>query len=66
MKKRRKFIDDKKSIELLKKSFEFKPTSREDHFVLIMKVVNEKDQIFDIGSKVFPLDDIISQEEYLV
>ena len=31
-----------------------------------MKGVNEKDQIFDIGSKVFPLDDIISQEEYLV
>jgi hypothetical protein len=31
-----------------------------------MKGVNEKDEIFDIGSKVFPLDDIGSQEEYLV
>ena len=31
-----------------------------------MKGVNEKDQIFDIGSKVFPLDDINSKEEYLV
>ena len=49
-----------------KKSFSFKPTSRKDHFEFIMKGINEKDQIFDIGSKVFPLDDIGSQEEYLV
>ena len=47
-------------------TFEFKPTSRKDHFEFIMKGVNEKDQIFDIGSRVFPLNDIVSQEEYLV
>jgi len=51
---------------MLKKTFEFKPTSRKDHFEFIMRGVNEKDQVFDIGSKVFPLDDINSQEEYLV
>ncbi len=59
-------IGDKNSNELLKKTFEFKPTSRKDHFEFIMKGVNDKDQVFDIGSKVFPLDDINSQEEYLV
>ena len=60
-------IGDKDNNELQKKkSFSFKPTSRKDHFEFIMKGVNEKDQVFDIGSKVFPLDDIGSQEEYLV
>ena len=59
-------IGDKNSNEMLKKAFEFKPTSRKDHFEFIMRGVNEKDQVFDIGSKVFPLDDINSQEEYLV
>ena len=59
-------IGDKTNSQLLKKTFSFKPTSRKDHFEFIMKGVNEKDEIFDIGSKVFPLDDIGSQEEYLV
>jgi hypothetical protein len=60
-------IGDKDNNEFhKKKSFGFKPTSRKDHFEFIMKGVNEKDQVFDIGSKVFPLDDIGSQEEYLV
>ena len=59
-------IGDKNSQQMLKKSFSFKPTSRSDHFEFIMKGINEKDQIFDIGSKVFPLNDIGSQEEYLV
>ena len=50
----------------IKKSFEFKPTSKKDHFEFIMKGVNEKGVEFDIGSKIFPLDDIASQEEYFV
>ena len=54
------------SNEMLKKSFNFKPISRKDHFEFIMKGVNERNQIFDIGSKIFPLYDIISQEEYLI
>ena len=59
-------IGDKNSSEMLKKSFSFKPTSRKDNFEFIMKGVNENNQIFDIGSKVFPLNNISSQEEYLV
>ena len=59
-------ISDKNSKELFKKNFEFEPNSRKDHFKFIMKgvKVNEKVHIFDIGSKVFPLEDINSQEEY--
>ena len=43
-----------------------KTTSRKDHFEFIMKGINERNQIFDIGSKIFPLTDVSSQEEYLV
>ena len=50
----------------IKKSFEFKPTSRKDHFEFIMKGINTKGKEFDIGSKIFPLTEIDSQEEYLV
>ena len=49
-----------------KKSFEFRPTSRKDHFEFVMKGLNEKNAEFDIGSKIFPLGDIESQEEYFV
>ena len=50
----------------LHKIFEYKPTSRKDHFEFIMKGVNDRNEIFDIGTKVFPLDDIVSQEEYKI
>jgi len=46
--------------------FEFKPTSRRDHFEFIMKKIDDQNQESDIGSKVFPLDEITSQEEYIV
>ena len=59
-------IGDINSSEMEHKTFEFKPTSRKDHFEFIMKGINERNQIFDIGSKVFPLTDIESQEEYFV
>lgn len=59
-------IGDINSSEMEHKTFEFKPTSRKDHFEFIMKGINERNQIFDIGSKVFPLTDISSNEQYLV
>ena len=59
-------MGDVNSNEMLNKSFEFKPTSRKDHFEFIMKGINDRNQIFDIGSKVFPLTDVNSHEEYLV
>ena len=48
------------------KIFEFKPTSRNDHFEFIMEGLNSKNKIFDIGSKVFSLTEIKNSEEYLV
>ena len=59
-------IGDINSSEMLNKSFGFKPTSRKDHFEFIMKGVNDRNQVFDIGSKVFPLTDVNSYEEYIV
>ena len=59
-------IGDINSNEMLNKSFGFKPTSRKDHFEFIMKGVNDRNQVFDIGSKVFALTDINSYEEYIV
>ena len=50
----------------LKKSFKFRPTSCKDHFEFIMKGINSKGKEFDIGSKIFPLTEIDSQEEYFV
>ena len=58
------FDNNKDDIEY--KKFEFKPTSRKDHFEFIMKGVSNKDKIFEIGRKVFPLNDVKSSEEYLV
>jgi len=58
-------MGDLNSNDMLKK-FEFKPTSRKDHFEFIMKGVNDHNKLFDIGSKVFPLTEINSQEEYIV
>ena len=59
-------MGDISSNELEHKTFEFKPTSRKDHFEFIMKGINDRNQEFDIGKKIFDLSDIKSHEEYLV
>ena len=59
-------IGDIHSSKLKHQSFKFKPTSRKDHFEFIMKGVNDKNRIFDIGRKVFPLNDVNSHEEYFI
>ena len=59
-------IGDINSNEMLNRKFGFKPTSRRDHFEFIMKGVNDRNQVFDIGSKVFPLTEVNSHEEYIV
>ena len=51
---------------IVNEKFEFKPTSRKDRFEFIMIKVDEDDVESIIGSKRFPLDQITSQEEYLV
>ena len=59
-------MGDISSNELEHKTFEFKPTSRKDHFEFIMKGINDRNQEFDIGKKIFDLSDINSHEEDLV
>ena len=59
-------MGDPNNNDMLNKTFGFKPTSRKDHFEFIMKGVNDRNQVFDIGSKVFALTDINSYEEYIV
>ena len=59
-------LGDKNNTDIEFKKFEFKPTSRDDHFEFIMKGVTNKDKIFEIGRKVFPLNNVQSSEEYLV
>ena len=59
-------MGDISSNELEHKTFEFKPTSRKDHFEFIMKGLNDRNQEFDIGKKIFDLSNINSHEEYLV
>ena len=58
-------MGDMSSGEMNNKKFEFRPTSRKDYFEFIMQGLNSKDEIFEIGRKVFPLTDV-DQEEYLV
>ena len=59
-------LGDKDNSDIEFKKFEFKPTSRNDHFEFIMQGITNKDKIFEIGKKVFPLNDVKSSEEYLV
>ena len=51
---------------IVNEKFEFKPTSRKDRFEFIMLTVDEDNNESIISSKRFPLDQITSQEEYLV
>ena len=59
-------IGDINSQDMANKSFEFKPKSRKDHFEFVMKGINDRNKVFDIGSKVFPLTEVNSYEEYIV
>ena len=51
---------------IVNEKFEFKPTSRKDRFEFFMIKVDENNNESEIGSKRFPLDEITSQEEYIV
>jgi hypothetical protein len=47
---------------------EFKSTSKQDHFELVLKGIknDESQETFEISKKIFPLEEILSQEEYTV
>jgi len=48
----------------LNKIFEFKPKSKTDNFVIILKFVTDNSEVFEIGNKEFPVNQITLQEEY--
>lgn len=50
----------------INKIFEFTSTSRNDHCEFVLKYANERDEVNEMGKKVFPLNKIITQEEYTV
>ena len=49
-------------------NFEFKSSSKKDNFDLVLQAIedNESKEIINLGKKNFPLEEIISQEEYSV
>ena len=59
-------IGDMRSNANTIRSFAFKPKTRKDHFEFIMKGVNDRNQTFDIGSKIFQLNEVDSNEEYSI
>ena len=67
IKEKKLLINEENNNNLIvNEKFEFKPTSRRDRFEFIMIKVDENNNESEIGSKKFPLDEITSQEEYIV
>ena len=47
------------------KIYEFKSVSKKDHFELILKYTkNNSDYVYDLSRKIFPLEEITTQDEY--
>ena len=59
-------LGEESNEEMEHKKFEFTPTSRQDEFKLVIQGVNQKNKVFDIAKKVFPLKDVQKTEKYLV
>ena len=50
--------------ENLNKIFEFKPRNKTDNFIISLKYVTDTNEIFEIGNKEFPVNEITTQDEY--
>ena len=52
-------------IQFNDKIYEFKSVSKKDNFELILKYTkNNSDYVYDLSKKVFPLEEITTQDEY--
>ena len=59
------FTYSKNIKQFTDKIFEFKSVSKKDHFELILKYTkNNSDYLYDLSKKVFPLEEITTQDEY--
>ena len=59
------FTYSKNIKQFTDKIFEFKSVSKKDHFELVLKYTkNNSDNLYDLSKKVFPLEEITTQDEY--
>ena len=59
-------LDFNKTFLEVNKIFEFKPISKRDEFDFMIKAVNNNNEIFEIGQRSFPLNEITTQDECIV
>ena len=59
-----KFFDIKNDEQNNNKIFELKPQKKTDNFIIVLKCVSDSNEILEIGRREFPIDQIITQDEY--
>ena len=59
-----KFFDIDNDDQNNNKIFELKPQKKTDNFIIVLKCVSDNDEILEIGKREFPIDQIITQDEY--
>ena len=58
------FFDINNDEQNNNKIFELKPQKKTDNFIIVLKCVSDNDEILEIGKREFPIDQIITQDEY--
>ena len=61
---KQKIFDVNPDENEINKIFEFKPKSKTDNFVVVLKCITDEEEELEIGSREFPLNEITLQEEY--
>ena len=61
---KQKVFDISQDDENINKIFEFKPINKTENFIIFLKGVNDRNEIFEIGNKEFPVNEITMQDEY--
>ena len=61
---KQKIFDVNPDENEINKIFEFKPKSKTDNFVVILKCISDENEEIEIGRREFPLNEITLQEEY--
>ena len=59
-----KFFDINNDEQNNNKIFELKPQKKTDNFIIVLKCVSDNDERIEIGKREFPIDQIITQDEY--
>ena len=59
-----KFFDIDNDDQNNNKIFELKPQKKTDNFIIVLKCVSDNNEIIEIGKREFPIDQIVTQDEY--